>query len=707
MARTSMSGTPARRRPAALVPLLAGLLRPLDSLCPLALLCSLALCCSLASASAADKPATWIELRTPHFTVYSDGGEKTARDVAVQFEQMRNTFVKILDNGRVDPGQPILIIAARDEKSLGALLPEYYGDKQRIHPAGLYVGGAETIHILLRADVTGDLPYQIIYHEYTHQIMHLSYAFLPTWLDEGYAQLFGNSVIAGRSVTIGYAPRWQMQALQRMTLLPLEQLFAVNQKSPYYNEANQVNVFYQESWALVHLLFFDPAYKKADALGTYTRLVNNGVDPVEAARQSFGDLKALMNRLQNYVGAAGYYSGSVNSPIEGIDKGFTVRTLSEAETDAMLGDASMSRGRWDDARPLLEQAAKIDPNLAVAQEDLGILHQRLDERDAAAPYFARATELNSASFLAYYFDGAYKARQGTSAEAAAEASLKKSIALNANFAPARVALASLDLKHPEKLDEALGAAQAAVLLEPAQWRNQFMLAQVMAARKQIDQARTIAARIAASQSDPAAQTAVTGFLDYLTRLEQYNQQVQARQSGPAAPSLPPAAALASSQEVPAEEHSGPPKLQRLADRSDAPAGQSDSQSEGNATAPPVASEQPAAATPASAASSASATAPRLYSMLGTFKSVDCTKNPEVTLTLTSGALSMRLHAGDLAQVSFLGPDGKPQTRTLPCAQLQNLAVRTYYLLLSGGDYDGELKAIKPDAAPVGAPIRQY
>jgi hypothetical protein len=117
---------------------------------------------------AADKPAAWIELHAPHFTVYSDGGEKTARTIALQFEQMRATFLKILDGGHVDPGQPILILAAKDEKSLAYLLPEYYLVKGHVHPAGLYVGGTEKIFISLRTDITGDLPYQIIYHEYTH-----------------------------------------------------------------------------------------------------------------------------------------------------------------------------------------------------------------------------------------------------------------------------------------------------------------------------------------------------------------------------------------------------------------------------------------------------------------------------------------------------------------------------------------------------------
>jgi len=58
------------------------------------LLCIIA-CCGIALFSAkcfgsapapADKPETWVEAATPHFTVMSDDGEKTARRIAQQFE---------------------------------------------------------------------------------------------------------------------------------------------------------------------------------------------------------------------------------------------------------------------------------------------------------------------------------------------------------------------------------------------------------------------------------------------------------------------------------------------------------------------------------------------------------------------------------------------------------------------------------------------
>ena len=56
------------------------------------------------------------------------------------------------------------------------------------------------------------------------------------------------------SVQIGAAIPGAVESLKRTDILPLKQLFAVNDKSPYYNETAKANVFYTSAWALIHML---------------------------------------------------------------------------------------------------------------------------------------------------------------------------------------------------------------------------------------------------------------------------------------------------------------------------------------------------------------------------------------------------------------------------------------------------------------------
>src|SRR5208282_1858148 len=58
---------------------------------------------------------TWIEVRSPNFTVISNGDDKEARKIADQFEQFREVFHNSFPKLRVDLGKPLVIFAVKNE----------------------------------------------------------------------------------------------------------------------------------------------------------------------------------------------------------------------------------------------------------------------------------------------------------------------------------------------------------------------------------------------------------------------------------------------------------------------------------------------------------------------------------------------------------------------------------------------------------------
>src|SRR5215470_992961 len=154
---------------------------------------SVILACSCAApASAKD---SWVEVRSPNFTVLSNAGDKEARRIADQFEQFREVFRATLPQFRVDLGKPLIIFAVKDEDSLKLLLPAFWETKGHVHPAGFYSPGEESHLVAVRTGLEGEIPYEIVYHEYTHAIMDLNVRGLPVWLGEGLAEFYGHSVI--------------------------------------------------------------------------------------------------------------------------------------------------------------------------------------------------------------------------------------------------------------------------------------------------------------------------------------------------------------------------------------------------------------------------------------------------------------------------------------------------------------------------------
>src|SRR6202158_1897057 len=72
----------------------------------------------------ADQPEKWVEVRSAHFVVSSNAAEADARRIAEQFEQIRAVFHNSFGNLRVDPPQPVVILAARDESTMKMLAPD-------------------------------------------------------------------------------------------------------------------------------------------------------------------------------------------------------------------------------------------------------------------------------------------------------------------------------------------------------------------------------------------------------------------------------------------------------------------------------------------------------------------------------------------------------------------------------------------------------
>src|SRR3989442_4936888 len=97
----------------------------------------------------------WVEVRSPHFTVASDAGEKEARKVANQFEEIRALFLTAFPKIKLDSGRLLSVIAVKNENVMKEFLPDYWSDKDRVRLAGMYVTGFDRNYAILRTDVSG------------------------------------------------------------------------------------------------------------------------------------------------------------------------------------------------------------------------------------------------------------------------------------------------------------------------------------------------------------------------------------------------------------------------------------------------------------------------------------------------------------------------------------------------------------------------
>jgi Tfp pilus assembly protein PilF len=489
-----------------------------------------------AAAAAQD---AWIEVRTPNFTVISNAGEKDARKIADQFEQIREVFHNAFPALRTQIGKPVVIFAVKNAESLKLLLPEYWETKGHTHPAGIYVPGEAEHFVAVRTDTQGENPYEIVYHEYTHALIHLNYRDLPAWLDEGIAEFLGNTQIREKSVQIGKIDSYHLRELHENKLIPIDTLLQVDHNSPYYNEQNRTSLFYAESWVLVHYLLMDPDARQQQLLTKFQNAWVASGNQIAAAQQTFGDLKKFADKMGAYTRQDRFYVGSFNTVSRGKAQSYLSRTMAPAEVEAQRAALYVYTRRFAEAKTALDQAMQDDPHLPAVHESFGMLAYYQQDWATAEKEFSRAVQLHSTNYAAYFFAaGSQMRRRHTNEDDAATAALlEKAISMNPQFAPAYAALSSIySPTNPETHDQALAMGRKAIDLEPGNLQYAVAYSFVLLNVDRLADAKVMAARIRAASRTPEDRQlsqqldqAIQSRAEYDAQLAAYKRQAEQQQ----------------------------------------------------------------------------------------------------------------------------------------------------------------------------------
>ena len=449
----------------------------------------------------------WIQVRSPHFTLVSNAGIEAAGEVAVRFEQIRGAFRQALPAAQTDPGQPIVVLAVKDEESLRELLPQYWERPNSMKPAGVFLAGPERHYVALRLDVQGPTPYRTLYHEYFHLLLRINHPRVPLWLSEGLAEFYAHTRISEDGIALGLPSQAHVSRLRSEKMLPLRTLFGVDRGSAHYNEAQKASIFYSQAWALTHYLMTAGRGEGIRSpIDELLGLIQQGVRRDQAVQMALGALPGLERSLAEYV--AGDEFRFYTYPLglrEQVD--LEVSSLSPAEALSIRAAFLVRNDRAGEAQELIYRALSVNPNEALAFESLGYLHYRAGRRQKAFDAFERAVNLGSSSYLSHYlfaYLASSEKHETDPARARIESSLRQAIQLRPGFPYSYSALARYFLRRNEQLVEALDLATEACRLEPANLRLLQTLGYSLLALDQLDEAKQVVARmgrIATSRED--------------------------------------------------------------------------------------------------------------------------------------------------------------------------------------------------------------
>ncbi|QIL02890.1 hypothetical protein G7078_08895 [Sphingomonas sinipercae] len=314
----------------------------------------------LACASGAQ--AAWLEAKTPHFLIYSEQSPRQLQDYATRLEKF-DRAVRILRNMSDPPvGQSgrVTIYMLNDTDAVSRLAT---GKITSI--AGFYIPRASgSVAFVPRdagsgreTDLTADA---VFFHEYAHHmLLQNSEAPFPPWFVEGFAEFFSQAAFPkDGGVQLGMPANHRSFALFALDKAKLTDLLGATFVEKTGEDTEK---FYSRSWLLTHYLAFSDA--RQGQLTTYVRGIEQGLEPIAAARAAFGDLAQLDRELDLYLRKNKLQYRKVNGPQLNVPAA-AIRSLRPGEAAVMKARIMSTRG--------------VDKK--AAQEVLALA------RSAAAPY---------------------------------------------------------------------------------------------------------------------------------------------------------------------------------------------------------------------------------------------------------------------------------------------------------------------------------
>lgn len=460
-----------------------------------------------AAAGAEERP--WLEVRSPRFTVVSQSGEKSARDLAWQFEQVHSVFSKAYPWARLESGRPFVVIQVRNEDTLRALSPAFWGSL-KTRAGAAFVSSPSRDFVAIRSDMDGSTdpgenPYDTAYQGYVSIVLDTSFpGALPLWFHKGMQSFFGNTLVRDKDVHVGRLINGYLERLNTQARFPIPELLSVQRDSPLYRGETSRRLFEAESWLLVHYLFFGENGTLLPKLNRYAALLRNGTPAGEAFKAAFEDVAALEIGLNAYVTRRLYRYTQLDLDVDVDRAAFQTRPVAPSEATALKAIFSLAmREPPAAAETLAKQALQANPDEAVAYEALGLVADEADHESEAAEAYGKAMDRGSRSYYAHYrlAQLLWKPDNDAPTLARMTAALEKAIEINPDSPWAQSYLAQVRLRR----GDAAGArepARKAATLAPGEPSHRRTLARVLGELGQLDDATGEAGRsLALSKTD--------------------------------------------------------------------------------------------------------------------------------------------------------------------------------------------------------------
>ena len=497
----------------------------------------LALLCAVFAA--AHRPALakdeWLRVQSKNFQLVGNASEKEQRRVATKLEQFRYVFTQLFPKMNFNSPVPTRVVVFKDKKTF---------DKYKTieWAAGYFQPGEGVNYIVLSAEGDDAQNFPTIFHEYTHFLIDnsLGRSNIPPWFNEGIAEYYERFLIENdQKVTLGGLNDGHLMLLQQNKLIPFEAYFAIDYYSLHKQTKQSAQLFYAQSWALLHYMLQGNGGARRPQFGKFVDLLLQGAKPRDAFQQAFQSDYAMMEaELKKYVSQRSF-TGTIVPFKEKLifDNQMQVFPVAEAEAKAFQGDLLYHTRRLEEADKMLTEALALDANSSIANTSLGLVKMRQKKFADAKTYLEKAIQTDSQNYLAFFSYAFALSREGMTEMGFASGynpesaekmrvNLRKAMSLNPGFAESYNLYAFISIVRNDELDEAITMIKKALAIAPGNQWYVMRLAELYMRKEDYSSARNLAQRIMQTASDDRLKVYAENSMRTISSLEAQMESIK-------------------------------------------------------------------------------------------------------------------------------------------------------------------------------------
>ena len=485
----------------------------------------------------------WLQVRSKNFFLIGNASEKDIRKAATKLEQFREGFRLLFANTSLNASIPTNVVVFKSDSSYDPFKPKRADGKIDSSVAGYFQPGDDVNYITLSAGRSDAEMFGTIFHEYVHFILdaHFGRSEIPPWFNEGLAEFYQTFEIEkDQEIKIGVLQSNHVLLLRQTSLMPLREFFNISNHALRQEGRHSKSIFYAQAWALIHYLTVNG---KGPGLKKFLGLTMSNRPAEQAFQEAFGIGYTEMEKaLRQYVEQMSFRY--MVFPLKAklvFDAEMQTSPLSEAQSNAYLGDLLYHIHRVEDAEPYLRTALSLQPDLSIANATLGMVKMRQQKYDEAKAYLEKAVGGDNQNHLAFFRYAYLLSREGrdelgyVSRYDPATATkmrqlLRRSIAINPAFTESYELLAFVSLVNVEELDEAATLLNTALKHKPGDERYLMRLAEVRARQNKFGEATSISERIARKTDDPAIRQRASNLANEIRQRQEYASRIESIQN---------------------------------------------------------------------------------------------------------------------------------------------------------------------------------